>query len=182
MEDTVALSDGKYVVGALWNKPREKVVEEMSNLPSMGTAYRRLIRLGQKLGGDPDEWQMVKKHVRGLVDKGYAEKVDDYPPTKEVPADQPCFYIPLLPTQDKRKPEKRRITHDCAAKSAKTCLNDFLFKGPDLANSLALVLLRFREDPYALMADIGDYFMRVAMPEEDWNAFRFLFFREDPGS
>ena len=82
MEDTVALSDGKYVVGALWNKPREEVVEEMSNLPSIGTAYRRLIRLGQKLGGDPDEWQMVKKHVRGLVDKGYAEKVDDYHQTK----------------------------------------------------------------------------------------------------
>ena len=182
MQDTVKHVGDKYQVGALWNKPRDQVTEEMKKIPSLATAHRRLLRLGQKLGNDPDEWAMVKKHVHTLVDKGYAEKVDDYPPTKPIPDDQPCFYIPLLPTQDKRKPEKRRITHDCAAKTSKKCLNDYFFKGPDLANSLALILLRFRENPWALMADIGDYFMRVGLPEEDLNAFRFLFFREDPGS
>merc|ERR1711911_42209 len=126
---------------------------------------------------------MVKTHVNLLVEKGYAEKVGKYPEdVKNFPADQPCFYIPLHPTQDKRKPEKRRITHDCAAKTWRRCLNDFFYKGPDLAAPLLHLLLRFRLHRWTLMGDVGDFFMRVKLPEKHRNAFRFLFWEDDPGS
>ena len=173
MQETVKFENGKYDVGALWNKPRDAVVKEMAKIPSRETALRRLHRLGHRLKGDKDELAMVQKHVQMLVDKGYAEEVGDYADASQnEPTDQPCFYIPLLPVQDRRKPEKRRITHDCSAKTHQTCLNDFFFKGPDLVQPLSLVLLRFRENPWALMGDIEAFFMRVGIPDEDKDAFR----------
>ena len=155
MQDTVRLVDGQYEVGAIFDKPVEEVVEEMNKIPSANTAICRLHRLGDKLADNPDEWNMVKTHVNLLVEKGYAERVGKYPEAlQDAPKDRPVFYIPLHPTQDKRKPEKRRITHDCAAKTHKKCLNDFFLKGPDLAASLLHLLLRFRQHPYTLMSDM----------------------------
>jgi len=62
---------------------------------------------------------------------------------------------------------------DCSAKFQGTSLNDQLFKGPDLTNSLVGVLVRFRQDHVALMADIEAMFHQVRVPYKDCNALRF---------
>ncbi|KAK3753087.1 hypothetical protein QZH41_001789 [Actinostola sp. cb2023] len=54
-----------------------------------------------------------------------------------------------------------------------TSLNDQLFKGPDLTNSLVGVLVRFRQDHVALMADIEAMFHQVRVPYKDCNVLRF---------
>lgn len=49
-----------------------------------------------------------------------------------------------------------------------------LLQGPDLANSLIGVLLRFRQEPIAIMAVIEGMFHQVWVNGEDQNLLRFL--------
>ena len=55
-------------------------------------------------------------------------------------------------------------------------LNDCLLQGPDLVNSLTGVLMRFRQEPIALAADIESMFNRVRVTDSDCNVLRFLWF------
>ena len=50
-----------------------------------------------------------------------------------------------------------RVVFDCSAKYKGVSLNDLL-TGPDLTNSLAGVLCRFRQEPVALMCDVERMF------------------------
>jgi len=53
-------------------------------------------------------------------------------------------------------------------------LNSKLLQGPDLTNSLVGVLLRFRQENVAIMADIEAMFHQVRISEHDCEALRFL--------
>ena len=67
-----------------------------------------------------------------------------------------------------------RIVIDCAAKQAGISLNDALMSGPDLMNSLLGVLIRFRKNPIALVADIESMFHQVFVHPSHCNVLRFL--------
>ena len=56
---------------------------------------------------------------------------------------------------------KPRVVLDAAAKFHGVSLNDKLVSGPDLLNSLMVVVLRFRVGEVALAADIEGMFHRV---------------------
>ena len=47
-------------------------------------------------------------------------------------------------------------------------LNDMTYKGPDLTNSLARIILRFRADRLAVMPDIESMFYLVIVPDCDF--------------
>ena len=66
------------------------------------------------------------------------------------------------------------MVFDCAAVYHGTSLNDQLLQGLDLTNSLVGVLLRFRESPVALMADIEAMFHQVRITPNDYDALRYL--------
>ena len=76
------------------------------------------------------------------------------------------------------KPGKVRIVFDAAAECEGTSLNKNLLHGPDYTNSLVGVLLRFREDNTALVADIESMFHQVKVREEDQDSLRFLWWTE----
>ena len=63
---------------------------------------------------------------------------------------------------------------DCAAKFLGVSLNDMLLQGPDLNNNLIGVLMRCREEPVAIVADIESMFHQVRVDPEDCDALRFL--------
>ena len=52
-------------------------------------------------------------------------------------------------------------------------------QGPVLTNSLVAVLLRFRQEPVAFMADIQDMVIQVYVSEDDRDALRFLWWKDD---
>ena len=70
-----------------------------------------------------------------------------------------------------QKPGKVRVVLDCAAKFKGTSLND---QGPDLKNGLIGVIIRFRQEPVAMVADVGGMFHQVRVTPDDCNALRFL--------
>lgn len=86
--------------------------------------------------------------------------------------------VPHHPVIHPQKPEKVRIVFDCAGRFQNTSLNDRLLQGPDFANSLVEVLLKFREERIALMADIKKIFHHVRVETKDSEALRFLWWPE----
>lgn len=66
------------------------------------------------------------------------------------------------------------LSFDCAASFQGTSLNQQLLQGPDLTSSLLGVLIRFRQESVAVMADIEAIFHQVRVNNEDTDLFRFL--------
>ncbi|XP_057312293.1 uncharacterized protein LOC130653800 [Hydractinia symbiolongicarpus] len=79
---------------------------------------------------------------------------------------------------DDKSTTKMRIVFDASAKinHESPCLNDILYKGPQLTPQLYVVLLRFRSYPIVLIADIEKAFLQIAIKETDRNFLRFLWF------
>ena len=56
---------------------------------------------------------------------------------------------------------------DCAAKFKGTSLNDQLLQGPDLTNGLLGVIIRFRQEPVAMVANVEGMFHQVWVAPDD---------------
>lgn len=69
---------------------------------------------------------------------------------------------------------KKRVVFDCGSSFQGTSLNKELLQGPGLSNILLGVILRFRQEPVAVMADIEGMFHQVKVTPEDVDFLRFL--------
>ena len=58
---------------------------------------------------------------------------------------------------------------DCSVEYKVRCLNKELLPGPDLANQLINVLLRFRKETIAFMADIEKMYFEIHVEEKHRN-------------
>ena len=90
------------------------------------------------------------------------------------PEPEKIWYLPHYPVQNPNKPEKNRRVANAASNYRGQSLNSNLLTGPDLLNSLLGILLLFCEHPVAILADIENFFMRIAVKQEDQSALRFL--------
>ena len=73
---------------------------------------------------------------------------------------------------------KLRIVFDASSNQTGESLNNCLDKGPQLTPLLYDILLRFRQYPIALTADIEKAFLQIRVAEEDRNYLRFLWFED----
>jgi hypothetical protein len=141
-------------------------------------AEQRLQSLGRRLTRDPQLHEKYSKAMEAVQQNGYAEEV---PVTELNRDDGKVWYIPHHPVTHPRKPEKVRVVYDCAAKFDGVCLNDVVSQGPDLTNKLLDVLIKFRQEPIAVMADIEGMFFQVRVAPEDRDVLRFLWWaNNDP--
>ena len=83
-----------------------------------------------------------------VISPGYADKV---PQNVLDRSDGKVWFIPHDGVYHHKKPDKIRVVFNCSAQFHRTSLNKELFQGPDLTNSLFGVLIRFRQDPVAVM-------------------------------
>jgi len=91
------------------------------------------------------------------------------------------WYLPHYPAINQNKPGKVRIVFDAAAEYNGTSLNKNLLQGPDSTNCLIGVLLRFRQENTAIVADIESMFHQVRVREEDRESLWFLWWDESTG-
>ncbi|KAK3895047.1 hypothetical protein Pcinc_001215 [Petrolisthes cinctipes] len=170
-----------------WNNGK-RVVENHYTLPipfktegpylpdNRSMAERRLQILGKRLNKDRHLGEKYTEEIHKLVKEGYAEEVS---PEDLKRADGKVWYLPHHPVHNPKKPDKTRIVFDCAAKFGRFSLNDHVCQGPDLANKLVGVLLRFREGAIAFMADIEAMFHQIRVTPDDRDVLRFLWFKDD---
>ena len=164
MERSVKLDQGHYQVALPW---RQYPPFLPYNRPM---AERRLQVLKRRFLQDEKLFESYKTTMEEYIAKGHARKV----PCNEVHVDdkRPLWYLPHHPVLN--RPGKTRVVFDCTAKYGGTSLNAQLLTGPDLTNSIVGVLMRFREERVALLADIECMFHQVRVPPDYQVAFRLL--------
>ncbi|GBP82982.1 hypothetical protein EVAR_39671_1 [Eumeta japonica] len=161
-ESTTQLEDGHYQTGLLWKEQQTKMPNNYEN------AMKRLITTEKKIDRDVELRNKYKEQMKALVNKGYAERAPLHR------TENRTWYLPHFPVINAMKPGKIRVVHDAAAKTKGVSLNDHLLTGPDLLQSLPGVIMRFRQHPIAVSADISEMFMQIKIKPEDRDALRYL--------
>ena len=164
---TIKFNGERYEVGLLWNGEQAAL---SNNFSSALGQFRGLQRRLQT-----DELLKVKytETINSDLSKGYISNL----PSSDLAAttNQQVWYVPHHPVLNPHKPDKvRRV-----CKFRGTSLNDMLLAGPDLLASLMGILARFRENRYALSADIEEMFLQVEVKPEDRKFLRFLWSDEN---
>ena len=107
---------------------------------------------------DPSYVAKYTARMNDMLQKGHIEEAP------EVRDPERQWFLPHFGVRHPQK-DKIRVVFDCAAQHHGRSLNDTLLRGPDLANPLITVLVRFREQPYAFTGDLEAMFLQVLVPE-----------------
>ena len=132
--------------------------ETIENLPNnYCQVYSRIISAKKKFSQNSVLKNDYVAFMNEMISKGYMQKVskeDLYGPAGKT------WYLTHHSVYHKQK-KKIRVVFDCSLKFQGKSQNDRLLQGPDLANNLVGVLIRFREYPIALSGDIEKMFLQV---------------------
>ena len=166
VEDSVMqCEDGHYQVRLPFRNP------SLTLPANRCQAERRALSLRRKFLKDARFQEDYVASLESVIQEGFAEKV----PSEDLcRADGKVWYIPHHGVYHSKKPEKIRVVFDCSAQFQGMSLNSELLQGPDLTNNLVGILLRFRQDPVAVMGDVQSMFHQVRVPVEDRDFLRFL--------
>ncbi|XP_062415351.1 uncharacterized protein LOC134107519 [Pungitius pungitius] len=164
MESSVQLQNGHYVFQMPF---KEKDVSMPNNLC---VAMQRVRGLKRRLQKDVSFHEEYNNFLADVIGNGYAEEVPQH--QLETPTGK-VWYIPHHGVYHPRK-GKLRVVFDCGAEYQGISLNSQLLQGPNLTSSLVGVLVRFREEQVAIMADIKAMFHQVKVAEEHRDYLRFL--------
>ena len=138
-------------------------------------AEARLNHIKKRLLRDPQLKAKYRATIDDYVDRGYARKLSQEEANSR---SNVTWFLPHHPVLNPNKPDKVRIVFDAAARFQGTSLNSHLLHGPNLANNLVGVILRFRRHKVALAADIEAMFYQVKVISKDTDALRFLWWSE----
>ena len=164
LDKTMVMTDGHYEVGLLW---RDADVRMPDNFRM---AELRLQQLERNLLKSPDKASSYEEVLMGYVEKGHARKVTEAEMLERSPK---RWLLPHHAVMSANK-AKVRVVFDAAAQYRGTSLNSALLTGPDLLQNLVGVLMRFREERIALLADVEQMFHQVRVRKEDQPALSFL--------
>ncbi|XP_074648981.1 uncharacterized protein LOC141904301 [Tubulanus polymorphus] len=114
------------------------------------------------------------RFIQDLFVKDFAELV----PEDELNSTEIEWYLPHHPVYHPQK-KKLRVVFDCSASFAGISLNNQLYSGPDQTNALIGVLLRFRQETFAIVGDVEAMFHQVKVVKEHRDALRFLWWADE---
>ena len=164
LERTTTYCGERYKVRLLWRSARVIMPKNKT------MAFSRLKSLERSLLRQPQKAKTYQETIQKYVEQGHARKLTE----AELEIDsEKRWYLPHHAVSNPNKPNLR-VVFDAAASFAGRSLNDELLKGPDLLHNLIGILLRFRQETIALMADIEQMFHQIRIFEDDQPALSFL--------
>lgn len=164
MDSSVEILDGHYQLPL----PFKKDNPMMPNNRHM--AEQRALSLKRKLQRSSDFHNEYRAFMEMVLSCGYAEPV---PQDQLMQENGKVWYIPHHGVFHPKK-GSLRVVFDCSAAYQGASLNTELIQGPNLTNSLIGVLVRFRLDNIAIMADVEKMYYQVKVPSHHVNFLRFL--------
>ncbi|KAJ0049815.1 hypothetical protein NL108_003586 [Boleophthalmus pectinirostris] len=159
--------DNSWVAPLPFKEPRQ----QMPNNREL--AVSRFTSLKRNMQRKPHMQQQYVEFMEGVFSHGHAEVA---PALKQ---GEECWYLPTFGVYHPQKPNKIRVVFDSSAQHSGVSLNNVLLTGPDLNNSLIGVLLRFRKETVAIMADIQQMFYCFMVREDHRNYLRFLWHEDN---
>ena len=173
LENTTVHNGKRYNVRMLW-------AEDNIELPNnYFSALVQLKSLEKRFTKDQTLREKYSNTIKEDLDQGYVVRVKDA--HKVESRSEREWYLPHHPVVNPNKPGKVCRVLNGAANFHGASLNKSLLTGPDLPQNLIYVLLRFRQHPFAVSADIEGMFLQVGVLPCDQTSLRFLW-REDPTS
>ncbi len=169
MEDSIHQEpDGHYQTRLPFRSPRQNMPNNYTQAMSYAESLKKRLVKNEKLKKDYTEF------MESLEESGYSEKVEEEDDERQ---DGRTWYIPHHHVHNPKKPDKVRIVFNCPASFRGNSLNQELLQGPDMVNTLMGVLLRWRQEKIAIMADIQSMFYQVRVAEEDRDMLRYLWWK-----
>ncbi|XP_063733027.1 uncharacterized protein LOC134860115 [Eleginops maclovinus] len=132
-------------------------------------ALKRFGSLQRQFKRKPEMQQQYVEFMGKLLKNNHAEVAPEL-------REEECWYLPSFAVYHPQKPDQIRVVFDSSAQQSGISLNNVLLTGPDLNNTLLGVLMRFRKDKVAVMADIQQMFYCFLVDEKHRNYLRFLWF------
>lgn len=168
-KENLKFEDGRYQVTWPWK-------EDIPDLPinrelALGRSKSSVARMKNK----PELLKAYDTVINDQLEKGIIEKVD------ETSADGPKHYLPHHAVINPLKPTtKLRIVYDASAKTRKenNSLNECLYRGPVMLNDLCGLLMRFRLNQIAIVADIEKAFLQIGLQPDQRDVTRFFWMKD----
>ena len=162
LTNSINHKDERYEIQLPWQtaiKLENNFYSTLNQVKSLNTRLQRKHLLQEK----------YNKILLTDLEKNYVKPVE-----MQDPQPDRVWYLPHHPVEHINKPGKVRQVANAASKFRGQSLNSNLLAGPDLLNNLLGVLMRFREHPVAVLADIEGMFMQIAIHQIEQSALRFL--------
>ncbi|XP_038071855.1 uncharacterized protein LOC119740577 [Patiria miniata] len=164
VKETTEFQGGHYQMALPLQRPTVRMPDNRS------LAEKRAVQLKRKFDKNQEFKEKYVQAMEDTIGKGYVEKVPD---SQKFRSDGKVWFIPHHGVYQVQK-QKMRVVYDCAAEYGGVSLNRQLLQGPDMTNGLTGVLMRFRQEPVAVKADIEAMFYQVRVRSEDRDLLRFL--------
>ena len=106
----------------------------------------------RRLKKNPDYVRVYNEQIKDMIDRNVCRKLDLTERENHI---GPVFFIPhheVLKPDSKSTPF--RIVFNTSANFHGYILNEYYAKGPQMINNLLGILLRFREERFAMVGDI----------------------------
>ena len=162
LEESTKQNNSGYVTMPPPFKQRPKGTGPMTRK----SAEHRFNLLLEKFKRNPEYETNYREFMNSIIENKDAELVNE--------EKDDAWYIPHFGVFHPKKPGKIRIVFDCAAKTRKKSLNEFLLSGPDMMNSLLGILMRFRVGHIAVSCDIERMFHQFQVEPGDRDYVRFI--------
>ena len=138
-------------------------------------AKSRMKTLVNSLAKDKRKKEHYFEFMGTILEKKLAKRVHD----ESTKVGEEAWYLPHFGVYHPQKPDKLRVVFDSSAVFSGVSLNDVLLSGPNLMNQLLGVLIRFREEPVAVTADVEQMFYAFKVRDDHTRYLRFLWYENN---
>ena len=159
------LVDGRYEIPV---PLKSDIVNSLTN--NFYSAVDRTATLRKKALKDAGLKRILADTFHELIDMGWLVPVVDF----EFGHDK-RWYLPFFVS----KQDKLKVVFEGAATFQGLSLNKAVLPGVNLLNGLVGVLSRYRLGRFACMADLSKCFFQVALPREQQDWFRVVWFKDN---
>lgn len=167
--ETVEFNNGRYFVK--W--PAKHNIKELPDNKTL--ALKRFRFLLKRFQREPELLQKYAQVINDQLEKGIIEPV-----CEDVQDGRQFHYLPHHPVvQPQRTTTKVRIVYDGSARTKNTpSINNCLLRGPVILPDLCGLLIRFRQSPIGIIADVEKAFLQIGLQDADRDLARFWWLKD----
>lgn len=158
--------DGRYVIPMVFNNK----ITRLSN--STHLAKHFISSCSKKASKDPDYLNKVAEYFNEMIDTNVLEDI----PSDQIEKDDAYYlgWFEVVTGTGEDGAGKFRIVFNAAGKINGLSLNDCLTSAPDITASIISSAYKFRENRFAILADVKKMFFQFSIPESQRDFLRVL--------